>query len=72
MIALPNLRHLRAFQAVARLGSVGQASASINISQPAVTQAIAKLEYQIGAPGFDRRNPEFKCVPRPLQGKGGR
>ena len=55
MIALPNLRHLKAFQAVARLGSVGQASASINISQPAVTQAIAKLEYQIGAPVFDRR-----------------
>ncbi|MGH6859605.1 MAG: LysR family transcriptional regulator [Phyllobacterium sp.] len=55
MIALPNLRHLKAFQAVARLGSVGQASASINISQPAVTQAIAKLEYQIGASVFDRR-----------------
>lgn len=55
MIALPNLRHLKAFQAVARLGSVGQASASIHVSQPAVTQAIAKLESQIGAAVFDRR-----------------
>lgn len=55
MTVLPNLRHLRAFQAVARLGSVGQASISIHVSQPAVTQAIAKLESQIGAPLFDRR-----------------
>ena len=55
MIVIPNLRHLKAFQAVARLGSVGQASMSIRVSQPAVTQAIAKLESQIGAPVFDRR-----------------
>lgn len=54
MVSIPNLRHLRAFQAVARLGSVGQASLCIRVSQPAVTQAIAKLETQFGTPLFER------------------
>lgn len=55
MLAIPNLRHLRAFEAVVRYGSVGQASSRIHVTQPAITQAIAKLEGQIGAPLFDRR-----------------
>jgi LysR family transcriptional regulator of gallate degradation len=55
MAAIPSLRHLRAFQAVARLGSVGRASDSIHVTQPAVTQAIAKLEVQLGGSLLDRR-----------------
>jgi LysR family transcriptional regulator of gallate degradation len=55
MAAIPSLRHLRAFQAVARLGSVGRASDSIHVTQPAVTQAIAKLEAQLGGSLLDRR-----------------
>ena len=44
MCELPNLRHLRVFQAVARLGSISGASREARVSQPAVTQGIAKLE----------------------------
>jgi DNA-binding transcriptional LysR family regulator len=40
---------------VARLSSVRQASEECHLSQPAVTQAIAKLEEQIGATLLERR-----------------
>jgi DNA-binding transcriptional LysR family regulator len=39
-----NLRHLRALAATLRLGSLGAAAKAVGISQPAVTQAIARLE----------------------------
>lgn len=39
-----NLRHLRVFQAVAHQHSVSRASLLAGVSQPAATQAIAKLE----------------------------
>jgi LysR family transcriptional regulator, regulator for genes of the gallate degradation pathway len=55
-IAIPNLRHLRIFATVARLESMSQASAEVHLSQPAVTQAVAKLEQEIGARLFERRN----------------
>jgi DNA-binding transcriptional LysR family regulator len=54
-IVLPNLRHLKAFQAVAHLKSVSRASVAINLSQPAVTQIIANLDAYFGTPLFDRR-----------------
>jgi DNA-binding transcriptional LysR family regulator len=50
----PNLRHLRVFQAVALLGSVSAASREARLSQPAVTQAIAKLEAQLDVVLFER------------------
>lgn len=50
-----NLRHLRAALAIARLGSISAAAQAIHISQPAITQGIAKLEAQIGQPLFERR-----------------
>ncbi len=49
-----NLRHLRAFCEVAELGSISRAAERIHRSQPAVTQAIAKLETQISAALFER------------------
>lgn len=49
-----NLRHLRVFLAVAETGSVTLAAESAHLSQPAVTQAIAKLEAALGAALFDR------------------
>ena len=49
-----NLRHLRAFCEVAELGSISRAAEKIHLSQPAVTQAIAKLETQLGAALFER------------------
>jgi LysR family transcriptional regulator, regulator for genes of the gallate degradation pathway len=43
-----SLRHLKLFESVARLSSVRRASEECHLTQPAVTQAIAKLEEQIG------------------------
>ncbi|MFV0335361.1 MAG: LysR substrate-binding domain-containing protein [Tropicimonas sp.] len=51
---LPNLRHLRAIRMVADLGSVNQAASAMNLSQPAVTQAIGRLEQDFGAELFKR------------------
>src|SRR5205823_13483615 len=51
---LPNLRHLRVFQAVARLGSITGASREARLSQPAVTQGIAKLEALLDVALFER------------------
>lgn len=51
-----NLRHLKVFLAVAAHGSVTQAAQLCRVSQPAVTQALAKLEAQAGADLF-RRTP---------------
>ena len=52
---LPNLRHLRAFAEVARLKGISAAAETVHLSQPAITQAIRKLEAGLGAPLFDRR-----------------
>lgn len=49
-----NLRHLRAFLAVADSGSVTRAADLCYVSQPAVTQAITKLELWAGVPLFQR------------------
>lgn len=49
-----NLRHLRVFLAVADCGSVTQAAGLSFVSQPAVTQAIAKLESLAGQALFKR------------------
>lgn len=50
-----NLRHLRALATIVRLGSISAAANAINLTQPAITQALAKLETQLGQPLFDRR-----------------
>ncbi|MEY4268887.1 MAG: transcriptional regulator CysB [Pseudomonadota bacterium] len=50
-----NLRHLRALAAIARLGSISAAAQAVNLTQPAVTQALAKLEATLGQPLFERR-----------------
>lgn len=52
--ALPPLRLFTAFAAVARTGSVQAAAAELNISQPAVSQAVKQLEDYIGVPLLDR------------------
>lgn len=51
-----NLRHLRAFQQVARHGSVSGASQQVFLSQPAITQALSKLETTLGARLFLRKS----------------
>ena len=52
---IPNIRHIIAFSEVAALKRVGLASDRVHLSQPAITQAIAKLEKSFGAALFDRR-----------------
>ena len=50
----PNLRHLRVFLAAHDGGSVTQAASLCNVSQPAVTQSLHKLEEQLGSRLFER------------------
>jgi LysR family transcriptional regulator, regulator for genes of the gallate degradation pathway len=54
-----NLRHLRVFLAVAEQGSVTRAADICRITQPAVTQAIAKLEAWAGLTLFLRTPQGF-------------
>jgi DNA-binding transcriptional LysR family regulator len=49
-----NLHLLRLFTAVVQQGSFSKAAASLFISQPAVSKAVAELERQVGAPLLDR------------------
>ncbi len=51
-----NLRHLRAALAVARHGSISAAAREVHLTQPAVTQGLAKLEAAIDARLFERRS----------------
>jgi DNA-binding transcriptional LysR family regulator len=50
-----SFRQLRLFESIGRLGSVRKASEECNLSQPAVTQALAKLEQRVGATLVERR-----------------
>ncbi len=50
-----NIRHLRAVAAIVETGSISAAARVVNLTQPAITQGIAKLERQIGLPLFERR-----------------
>lgn len=54
MADTPNIRHLLAFTEVARRGSVSAAARAIHISQPAVSQEIARIEASLGAQLFER------------------
>jgi LysR family transcriptional regulator of gallate degradation len=51
---IPNVRHLQVLQAVARGGSVSAAARAVHLSQPAVTQALAAIERELGALLFRR------------------
>ena len=53
---IPNLRHLRAFREVADCRSISRASRTLYLSQPAITQAIARLEKLLDTRLFDRRS----------------
>ena len=59
-----NLRHLRLFLAVADLASVTRASDLYNVTQPAVTQALGKLETLAGGALFTRTRQGFFLTER--------
>jgi LysR family transcriptional regulator of gallate degradation len=50
-----NLRHLKAFKEVASQGGISAAAVRVHLSQPAVPQAITRLEEHFGTPLFERR-----------------
>ena len=49
-----NLRHLRAFAAIADAGGVARAAAHLHLSQPAISRQIQALEAELGVRLFDR------------------
>lgn len=51
---LPTLRLLTVFETVFRTGTIQKAASELNVTQPAVSQALKALEEEIGVPLFDR------------------
>jgi DNA-binding transcriptional LysR family regulator len=49
-----NVRHFAALAATVRHGSVTRAARAVNLTQPALTQAIARLEADLGCALFER------------------
>lgn len=54
---------LKAFLAVAQLGSFSLASQRLHITQPAVSKRIAALEHHLGLPLFQRVNRHIELTP---------
>ncbi len=52
---IPPLRLLTTFEAVLRTGGVQNAAAELNVTQPAVSQALRNLEDHVGTKLLDRR-----------------
>lgn len=52
---IPSLRQLRAFEAVARLGSLSKAAREVHLSQPALTQSLHAFEAKLRIILFSRR-----------------
>lgn len=50
------LRHFQAVVAICTHGSLGAAARALGVAQPSLSQTIARLEKQLGAKLFDRRD----------------
>jgi DNA-binding transcriptional LysR family regulator len=59
----PNPRHLRAFVAVADAGSFSLAAEAVHLGQPALSQAIAKLEGVVGVRLVERTTRSVRLTP---------
>ncbi len=59
---LPSTNALFAFETAARLGSFSRAADELNITQPAVSHAIAALERHIGHKLFRRAGPKLELT----------
>ena len=58
-----DLRQLECFCAVARRGSFTKAADDLGVSQPSLSEQIAKLEHGLGAPIFERLNRRIELTP---------
>lgn len=58
-----NPRHLRALSAIIARGSMSAAAEAVGLSQPALTQGIAKLERRLGARLFERHPDGMTATP---------
>ena len=61
--AIPNLRHLRVFLEVAKHRSISKAAPQVFLSQPAITQAIGKLETLLDTELFERHSNGMFMTP---------
>lgn len=50
------LQHLHAFNAIVAAGSLGRAAHTLNLTQPALSRTIRRLELKAGAPLFERHS----------------
>ncbi|MBC7924392.1 MAG: LysR family transcriptional regulator, partial [Bryobacteraceae bacterium] len=57
-----DLRQLECFCAVARTGSFTKAANELGVSQPALSEQIAKLEHGLEAPLFERLNRRIELT----------
>ncbi|MEC5319905.1 LysR substrate-binding domain-containing protein [Brenneria populi subsp. brevivirga] len=64
---LPPLRALTAFEAVARLGSIGAAARELHVTQSAVSQQLKSLERYLGCPLFERGNKRVALTDKAQQ-----
>lgn len=64
MLQYPNLRHIRIFHASVRFNSLSKAAEAIHLSQPAASQAVAKLERQFGGSLLERHGSGVVATPR--------
>ncbi len=59
----PNIRHFAALAATVRHGSLTRAARAVNLTQPALTQAVARLESSLGVTLFDRTSTGMAATP---------
>jgi len=57
-----SMKHLRYFEALARLGHFGRAAEACNITQPALSMQIRELEGLVGAPLVERGARQFRLT----------
>ena len=57
------LRHLRYFTAVVRWNGYRKAARQMNIAQPALSQAVAELEEELGLKLFNREKRRARLTP---------
>ncbi|MDQ4420137.1 LysR family transcriptional regulator [Sphingobium sp. DEHP117] len=58
-----NLRHLRAVAKIGQFGTMNAAAQAVNLSQPAITQALSQIENMLGVTLFERRHNGMTQTP---------